>query len=370
VSLPGRLGRIGAYLLCALALVVAGFSINVPESSAGPAPGLCQMNTSRGAIPASFAIQACTDTKAVYLHNNLTVALTVQVSGDVGAATRSESDYGLAADATRLHSHDPWIILPGDTLRIRLGPRAASFRLFDSTSAGFYALATVVQTFMPGHAPGLMGTFTSLVSELNDDFLEYKECLAGKDWIGQIGCDAVRTRNVMFALARAGVSATAKASLSVVLAAATFLKWADAQVPTVEAVRASGTLTIAAVVPATSPTISAPPPTSPAPSSAPTLPAGHGLAVGSSFSDDCVIAWPTAPVYTTNSIQMTMSCEHVPEGEYLFTQVIYGDPGLRPTPDTGTMHVVGQVIGVARSGYGFAELEVQASNVTILGNGG
>ena len=90
--------------MCTFALVVADLEINVPESSAGPAPGLCQMNTSRGTIPANFAIEACTDAKSIYLHNNLTVALTVKVSGDVGPAKRSESDYGLAADAMRLNS--------------------------------------------------------------------------------------------------------------------------------------------------------------------------------------------------------------------------------------------------------------------------
>lgn len=45
--------------------------------------------------------------------------------------------------------------------------------------------------------------------------------------------------------------------------------------------------------------------------------------------------------------------------------VIYGDPNLRVTPDTGYMHVVGTVIDTAHSDYGFDELEVQASSITI-----
>ena len=119
---------------------------------------------SRGAIPTNFAIEACTDAKNVYLHNNLTVALTVKVSGNVGPAKRSESDFGLAADVW-LNLSDPWLLLPGDTLRIPIGPGAASFRVYDSPSAGFNALALTLQTFIPGSGPAVIGAFTTLVSE-------------------------------------------------------------------------------------------------------------------------------------------------------------------------------------------------------------
>ena len=78
-----------------------------------------------------------------------------------------------------------------------------------------------------------------------------------------------------------------------------------------------------------------------------TLPQTHSFAPGAHFDDYCVIAWPTAPTYTSTSIQMTMSCEDVPEGQYLFTDVVYNDPSLQPTPSTGRMHVVGTVIDVA-----------------------
>jgi len=363
MRVPSRLGRLAAGLVCSFALLVE-FPTFVPESWAGPAPGLCHMNTARGVIPASFAIQACTDTRYVYLHNNLTVALTVKVSGDVGPVKRTESDYGLAADATRLHSSDPWIILPGDTLRIPVGARGASFRLYDSRSAGFYALAETVQTFVPGTGPAVIGAFTGLISELNDDFSQYKDCLIGRNWIAQLGCRVLFTRNVSFAFARATVTALATGALSAVLAGATFTKWLGAQVPAVEAVLGSGTIQIAptqavAVTPAAPPT-----------ATAPTAPATSGFAIGSRFDDDCVIAWPTAPVYTSNSIEMTMSCEHVPEDEYLFTNVTYDNTGFQPTPDSGTIHVVGQVVNVARSAYGFSELVVQASSVTIVGNSG
>jgi hypothetical protein len=370
VRISSRLRRLGLCLMCTMALVVADLTINESESLAGPAPGLCQMNSSRGTIPANFAIEACSDGQYVYLHNNLTVALTVKVHGNVGPAKRSESDYGLAADATRLNSNDPRILLPGDTLRIEIGPRAALFRVYDSRSAGFYALALTLQTFVPGSGPAVIDSFTSLVSELNADFGQYKGCLAGKNWLEQIGCDALFTRNVNFAIARVAVSAAATGALSAILAEATFSKWLVAQVPNVEAVLGSATIFMAGaarVVPTTTATVPTTPTTSPPATTSPTAPS---FATGSSFNDDCVIAWPTAPFYTNNSIEMTMSCGHVPEGQFLFTNVIYDSTSLKPTPNTGTMHVAGQVVGVARSSYGYSELEVQASSVTILGNSG
>jgi pimeloyl-ACP methyl ester carboxylesterase len=89
------------------------------------------------------------------------------------------------------------------------------------------------------------------------------------------------------------------------------------------------------------------------------------LSVGSPFDDECVVVWPTAPVRTSHDIEMTMSCAHVPEGQFLFTQVVYGDPNLPITPSTGKVHVVGQVVDVATSSYGYRELVVQATTVSF-----
>ena len=62
---------------------------------------------------------------------------------------------------------------------------------------------------------------------------------------------------------------------------------------------------------------------------------------------------------------MTMTCSNVPESEYLFTQVQYGDPNLDITPDTGEVQVTGKVVGVETSDYGFKELVVLASNIKL-----
>jgi hypothetical protein len=62
---------------------------------------------------------------------------------------------------------------------------------------------------------------------------------------------------------------------------------------------------------------------------------------------------------------MTMTCSNVPEGEYLFTQVHYGDPNLDITPDTGDVQVIGKVVGTVTSEFGFKELVVAASDIKL-----
>lgn len=93
--------------------------------------------------------------------------------------------------------------------------------------------------------------------------------------------------------------------------------------------------------------------------------ASQSLAVGASFDSECVVAWPTAPVRTSDSIEMTMSCQDVPEDKFLFTQVLYGDPNLAVTPDHDQAHVIGKIVDIATSDYGYNELVVEATSVQV-----
>lgn len=78
-----------------------------------------------------------------------------------------------------------------------------------------------------------------------------------------------------------------------------------------------------------------------------------------------MINWPTAPSYTSHSIQMVMGCRHVAQQKFLYTEVVYGDPSLRVNPSTGAMHIIGRVIGTAHSAYGYDVLEVEAETIEI-----
>jgi hypothetical protein len=214
-----------------LPLTAAVATVLAAPASAGPAPGLCEMDTRRGEIPKAFAVDACVDGSKLILRNNLTIALTVQRAGDVGNPHTDKTDVGAAAIATRTVAGDEVIFLPGDKMTFPVGPGKATVQVAGSKHGGFYALATALGTFLPGRSAGAVGAFTDMIKELNDVFEKYRNCLAGKNWIGQLGCRALFVRDVEFAIGRAAVKGLAKEALSVVLSGVTFTTWADAQVP-------------------------------------------------------------------------------------------------------------------------------------------
>lgn len=118
--------------------------------------------------------------------------------------------------------------------------------------------------------------------------------------------------------------------------------------------------------PETAPTTGDAPAPSPSPTVARTQPTVRSseahFDIGEPFDRTCVVAWPTAPVRATESIQMRMSCIGVPD-QFLFVDVIYGDPDLEVTPNKAKMVVHGTIADVARSEYGFTTLVVAADEV-------
>lgn len=104
----------------------------------------------------------------------------------------------------------------------------------------------------------------------------------------------------------------------------------------------------------------------PAPTPAPTVTTAPSpsFEIGDAFSADCVVAWPSAPVRDSTTIQMTMTCSGVPN-EFQFVQVVYPDPELDVTPSTGSMHVSGQVTDFAQSQLGFQVLVVVAEEIDL-----
>jgi hypothetical protein len=101
---------------------------------------------------------------------------------------------------------------------------------------------------------------------------------------------------------------------------------------------------------------------SPPPSTSTSSGTSNELGVGSTFDDDCSVAWPTAPTRTSQYIEMTMECAHLPH-QYMLAVVVYPDPNFNVTPSTGRMHIHGRVVDIAKSAYGFSELVVQADRI-------
>lgn len=100
----------------------------------------------------------------------------------------------------------------------------------------------------------------------------------------------------------------------------------------------------------------------PVPEPEPEVDVGPLYEPGEAFADDCVVAWPTAPLYASDSVSLRMSCVRVP-GQFLFTDVLFPNPDLPITPSTGRVRVTGRVAGVAESGNGFRTLQVIADQI-------
>lgn len=96
----------------------------------------------------------------------------------------------------------------------------------------------------------------------------------------------------------------------------------------------------------------------------PSVTASGMFEIGDPFKARCTIAWPTAPMRSQRSITMRTSCGGVP-GQYLFVDIVYGDPDLNVTPARSTMDVEGVIIDAGESEFGFGVLFVEATDITI-----
>ena len=257
-------------LAAAVALgTVASLAAAVPASAA-PAPGLCHMNTARGAVPAKFPIEACVDGANVWLYNDTTLVVRLGTEGDIGTPITTPTDVTLAVDATRYVHGGKWTLMPGDKMQIPIGSGLAGVKAAVNVSAErYYALANTLATFIPlGQGVDAFDSFADFVTEVNADFTKYANCRAGRNFLGQAGCYARFDADITAAIAHLGISAFSHAGhaiLNVLLATKTFLQWFGVQVPQLATFINSPPIMQATV---TSP--SAPPTATPAPSPSPT----------------------------------------------------------------------------------------------------
>jgi hypothetical protein len=248
-SPPRRVDFIGAVIASGVAALVMLLLAAVAQ--AGPDPSLCRMTVARGAIPHSFAAEACFDGSTLTIRNNRSIPMSVAVRGAVGSPSRSETDYGLAALATRAVSTDQRMLLPGDTLRFPIGAGAAEVRLWGGENWGFYELASTVAAFIPGSPSADLQSFTALIKELNDDFTQYHACeqKGRRNLLRKATCHALLARNVAFAIGRAGVNALSTGVSAAILSAVTFSRWVSASVGDVGVLVHSGTIKLKAAKP-------------------------------------------------------------------------------------------------------------------------
>lgn len=218
-----------ALTVCVLSLVAAVAS---PAAVARPALGLCSMTTSRGSVPGDFAIDACIDSSFIWLRNNLQVPIDIATSGSAATPVSVYRDHGIVSKLTRAKYPSPLLLLPGDEIKIPFGSGGATASLADTRPGGFYALATTAADFLPaGKIVQAFSAVTDMLTELNDDNAQYANCIAHANIVHRAVCKALWVRNVTFAVARGALKGVARGLVALFTNAATFLKWAAAQVP-------------------------------------------------------------------------------------------------------------------------------------------
>lgn len=241
---------------CLLASATLAGSLVIAERSAtaGPAPGLCTADT-RASAPADFAIDACIDGDSVWLRNNLGAPIGISATGAPATPVAVTPNGSVANLVTRAWFSDPWLLLPGDIMRIPIGAGGGSVQLANTEAGGFYALSTTVATFIPaGAGVQLYEAVAEMIAEVTAVYGQYRDCIVGKNWIGRRGCEAGYTWDITYAFGRAAVVGLARGALAVLLDAATFVQWAAEQPRDIATVlNGTRTLTIPAQVQDTSP---------------------------------------------------------------------------------------------------------------------
>lgn len=215
--------RLAVLVAAAVALLAAA------PAQARPAPGLCKLTKARGAVPDTFALDACFDGKTLQLRDQLDVPVNLRLIGDYGRITRTETDVSAGAAVTRVARPDSRRLLPGDILHIAVGPKPMTVNVVPSPSADFYFLARAVAKFWPHPVARAYDTFAGLIEELSQAFLTLKGCAASGNLFHQVGCRAVFVRDVGFAFGRPVVGALLggglKAAYALITSTKTISDW-------------------------------------------------------------------------------------------------------------------------------------------------
>lgn len=186
-------------------LAVVATAGGTVSAIAGPAPGLCKMNVSRGKVPASFPIDGCVSGGGIFVRDTLGIPVGVDVSGDTGRPRTTGAPLDeVAAAVTFATRPQRGLLVPGEIMFIPVGSGAASVTVRNVPSAAaVYVVAAGFGSLIPLHGGGT--AVVNLVGELTDVYLKYRNCVASAGTVTKVKCGALLARDVAFAAARAGI---------------------------------------------------------------------------------------------------------------------------------------------------------------------
>ena len=243
-------------LLAALALL-SSLVLGAGPAAAGPVAGLCNRSDARGAAPDNFAIDVCTDGQRIWLRNNLSVPVTLAITGDSTGLEKVTLDGSIAAVLTRAVTSDPNVLMPSDVARVGLGQGEVSVTLANTNAGGTYIEMSTLSAFMPvGAALSVYDAIANAIVEFDQVMREEIACEAGKNLLQVAACRLVAQAKSAVVFGKMVVVGVAKGALSLMLNTVTWAQLITQQVPDV-ATLLKGERTIQQVA--------APPPPAPEP---------------------------------------------------------------------------------------------------------
>src|SRR3954466_1940995 len=164
-----------------------------PVASAAPEAKLCTSDASRGAVPATFVLDAWVDGSNVVLHNRRDVPVTVAVTGDAKAPAGAHPYDSPSTAVLRVATAPDTVLLPGDVVRWPLGAGGSELTVAAPGPAATPAIAETLGDMLsrqtnadPQQAYVAMG---ALIRETATALETRGSCGSGKNFLRTAGCD-------------------------------------------------------------------------------------------------------------------------------------------------------------------------------------
>lgn len=222
-----------------LFVLLAGvLSLHGLPAWAGPAPGLCAVDASRGTVPASFPVQACLGVASLVVRNDLSVPIELSLSGGLGSPSVAQLDQSPGALVARAIINRDRVLLPGDVATIPLTGGAGTLRIAGTTGGDVYILSQTLSAFFPvgEAAKNALDALTGLVTDIADAAMTARNCRSGQNWIGQRACDLVYNTTVVLYVGKALIKGLLAGPASLIVSTIEWMRLVDAQVPSVRTV--------------------------------------------------------------------------------------------------------------------------------------
>jgi hypothetical protein len=149
------------------------------SASAGPAPSLCNLSTSRGTVPSSFPLDACVEGKGVHLENNLDIPVGVDWQGGFGPLQVLASDETIEAQVAQFlaHKDESQLLPPGDKVFRQLDDEPATVTVQpDPAAAMNYLLANRITTILGNDLLEGLDNAVPLVADQTKVYTRYHNC--------------------------------------------------------------------------------------------------------------------------------------------------------------------------------------------------